>query len=768
MDEEKDKENRLLVAVRLRPISKKEMEKENVHICARVIDEHTILMTDPIDEYGDDVLRRDRQKERVYNYDYVFSEEVDQEELFHKTTKNLISSVIQGFNATAFAYGATGAGKTYTMLGTESNPGIMALTLRHLFEKVEVENADGNMEVNLSYMEIYNEQIRDLLSGKPEYLDLREDPHRGVIIPGITTFSAESAEDVLSFLHKGNKFRTCESTGANEVSSRSHAILQVVVSHKSVNLKGHRTERFGKLSMIDLAGSERAAETNNRGIRMIEGASINRSLLALANCINALGADGKRGKYVNYRDSKLTRLLKDSLGGNCRTVMIANISPASVHFDETHNTLKYASRARLIKTKLNQQITYKYAPQLQQAQSEYGDPKGYKTKSRPMTTSTATSTARRQPRALANISDDVNVSLDGINRSRNTAELEEFVSSLDILFKEHLDIQFKLVECELELNRNSLLLKKYQTDLFKLEKISSNESQYKNNKSFEINWEKIGVKVKFSIDQIKKIMKSLNSVKSKYWAQFSTTGDKINSLHQNIPKSFEKRAKQFLQLYIKAHYMKIENIATKANHNQSDITLNDKDSLIQTLLKQIQCSEQIKKCQHKLLNDNNIKIPLNLRTLYFEYDSIGFDEGHLKINSESSDNVTVSNDMINSEETLSASKESIVDAAPKDQNDESYERRSVPKRFSKSSYDLPQIIGSKKKGFNESGSRKEKGKEINLPELNRKVYNRTVNWNSRQKDSELENSREQTIDDADDDYYFKEKNKKCKRNRNYR
>jgi kinesin family protein 18/19 len=109
--------------------------------------------------------------------------------------------------------------------------------------------------VSLSYLEIYNENIRDLLSGRPEYLELREDPYRGVVVSGISTVSAESANDVLGFLHKGNKYRTCEATGANEVSSRSHAILQVVVSHKSTNAKGHRTEKFGKLSMIDLAGS---------------------------------------------------------------------------------------------------------------------------------------------------------------------------------------------------------------------------------------------------------------------------------------------------------------------------------------------------------------------------------------------------------------------------------------------------------------------------------------------------------------------------------
>lgn len=150
----------------------------------------------------------------------------------------------------------------------------------------------------------------------------------------------------------GNGNRTTESTDANEASSRSHAVFQIKVSHRS-KASGIRAEvSVGKLSLIDLAGSERASKTNNRGIRMIEGANINRSLLALGNCINALHDNQMRNKenYIPYRDSKLTRLLKDSLGGNCRTVMIANIGGGHSSFEETHNTLKYANRAKNIKT----------------------------------------------------------------------------------------------------------------------------------------------------------------------------------------------------------------------------------------------------------------------------------------------------------------------------------------------------------------------------------------------------------------------------------
>ena len=176
--------------------------------------------------------------------------------------------------------------------------------------------------------------------------------NQGTAISGVTEHKAESTEQIMSLLFMGNKRRTTEATNANQTSSRSHAIFQVNVNSKP-KTKGYQVENFlGKLSLIDLAGSERGTVTENRGIRLLEGAKINRSLLALANCINALGDKSKKGSFVPYRDSKLTRLLKDSLGGNSKTVMITNISPASSQIEETLNTLKYASRAKNIKVKV--------------------------------------------------------------------------------------------------------------------------------------------------------------------------------------------------------------------------------------------------------------------------------------------------------------------------------------------------------------------------------------------------------------------------------
>eukprot|EP00438_Fugacium_kawagutii_P021006 Skav228371 [mRNA] locus=scaffold1981:243451:245610:+ [translate_table: standard] len=225
----------------------------------------------------------------------------------------------------------------------------MLLTLRDLFSEVANQKSSLHFEIKCSFLEVYNENVRDLLRPDSDFLDIREDPVKGMCVAGISEVGGlESAEEIMALLHQGNKNRTTEATGANVTSSRSHAVLQVMVHQRDRTADIVAHVNLGKLSMIDLAGSERASQTNNKGMRMIEGANINRSLLALGNCITALSS---AVAFVPYRDSKMTRLLKDSLGGNCRTVMIANVSPCHINYEDTHNTLKYANRAKNIKTK---------------------------------------------------------------------------------------------------------------------------------------------------------------------------------------------------------------------------------------------------------------------------------------------------------------------------------------------------------------------------------------------------------------------------------
>lgn len=214
------------------------------------------MIYDPTDDYFEDILRKERKREKVYTFDHVFGDKDGQTDIFNSCVKNQIEAAMSGYNATVFAYGATGAGKTYTMMGTETKPGIMYLTLNTIFQRIsdKSNNDGGKYKISISYLEIYNEKIRDLLINKSENLELQEDPSKGVLVAGISYVSIQSLAKTIKLLRKGNRNRIQESTGANVTSSRSHAVLQIFISHKSTD-KGMR---FSKLSLIDLAGSGNA------------------------------------------------------------------------------------------------------------------------------------------------------------------------------------------------------------------------------------------------------------------------------------------------------------------------------------------------------------------------------------------------------------------------------------------------------------------------------------------------------------------------------
>ncbi|KAL9006847.1 MAG: hypothetical protein Q9188_000378 [Gyalolechia gomerana] len=298
-----------------------------------------------------------RSKDQTFGFDRVFDENTSQAEVYESTTRDLLDSVLDGYNATVFAYGATGCGKTHTITGTAQQPGVIFLTMQELFERIADRTNEKVTEVSLSYLEIYNETIRDLLvpGGSKQGLMLREDANQAVSVAGLSSHHPQNVQEVMDMIVRGNEYRTMSPTEANATSSRSHAVLQINVSQKDRNADVNEPHTMATLSIIDLAGSERASATKNRGERLTEGANINKSLLALGSCINAL-CDPKKRNHVPYRNSKLTRLLKFSLGGNCKTVMIVCISPSSQHFDETQNTLRYANRAKNIQTKVTRNV----------------------------------------------------------------------------------------------------------------------------------------------------------------------------------------------------------------------------------------------------------------------------------------------------------------------------------------------------------------------------------------------------------------------------
>ncbi|VDK86471.1 unnamed protein product [Litomosoides sigmodontis] len=286
---------------------------------------------------------------KVFTFDSVYDPQSKQLDLYDETFRHLVDSVLEGFNGTIFAYGQTGTGKTFTMEGVPDDPelrGVIPNAYHHIFQHI-AQSRNQQYLVRASYLEIYQEEIRDLLSRDPKMrLELRERPDVGVYVKDLSSFVTKSVAEIERVMSVGHANRTVGKTNMNEHSSRSHAIFMVTVECSESGLDGQNHIRVGRLNLVDLAGSERQSKTGSHGTRFKEATKINLSLSALGNVISAL-VSGKN-THVPYRDSKLTRLLQDSLGGNSRTVMVANIGPASYNYEETLSTLRYANRAKKI------------------------------------------------------------------------------------------------------------------------------------------------------------------------------------------------------------------------------------------------------------------------------------------------------------------------------------------------------------------------------------------------------------------------------------
>ncbi|KAK9890310.1 hypothetical protein WA026_010413 [Henosepilachna vigintioctopunctata] len=312
--------------------------------------------------------------DKSFTYDYVFDTDSCQDEVYNKCVASLVESSLEGYNATVLAYGQTGSGKTYTMgsgfevdLG-QDQIGIIPRAIHHLFDSIDnrIQNARENgsvapeFKITAQFMELYNEEVIDLFNpgyNREKVYKIHEDPCGGIQVKGVTFKNVVSANEALQFLRLGALSRTTASTQMNTQSSRSHAIFTLHIKQQrlvpSSDSNINEFETFtAKFHFVDLAGSERLKRTGATGERAKEGISINCGLLALGNVISALGDKSKKALHIPYRDSKLTRLLQDSLGGNSQTVMIACVSPSDRDFMETLNTLKYANRARNIKNKI--------------------------------------------------------------------------------------------------------------------------------------------------------------------------------------------------------------------------------------------------------------------------------------------------------------------------------------------------------------------------------------------------------------------------------
>ncbi|KAI8588190.1 P-loop containing nucleoside triphosphate hydrolase protein [Geranomyces variabilis] len=332
------------VVVRCRPFSEKEKAAGHSNVVTINKEAATVGIIDP--KAPNDPLPK------TFTFDSVFDIQSTQQEVYNKTARPIVESVLAGYNGTIFAYGQTGTGKTFSMEGIRDVPelrGIIPNAFEHIFAEISMAEKTTQFLVRASYLEIYNEDIIDLLNPKAGKLEVKERADTGIYVKDLRTFVIKDVEEMDRLMSFGNKNRSVGATEMNATSSRSHSIFSITVEASEKKPDGEEHIRAGKLHLVDLAGSERQGKTGATGERLKEAAKINLSLSALGNVISAL-VDGK-SSHIPYRDSKLTRLLQDSLGGNAKTLMVATMSPASYNYDETVSTLRYANRTKNIKNK---------------------------------------------------------------------------------------------------------------------------------------------------------------------------------------------------------------------------------------------------------------------------------------------------------------------------------------------------------------------------------------------------------------------------------
>eukprot|EP00288_Rhodomonas_lens_P002224 CAMPEP_0177731524 /NCGR_PEP_ID=MMETSP0484_2-20121128/22603_1 /TAXON_ID=354590 /ORGANISM="Rhodomonas lens, Strain RHODO" /LENGTH=972 /DNA_ID=CAMNT_0019244655 /DNA_START=136 /DNA_END=3050 /DNA_ORIENTATION=- len=360
------------VAVRVRPFNQREKDR-NAKLCVRMLDKSTTLVNP---EDG---------KEKTFTFDYSYwshdgqAEQPDgynkcagpglgsngatyhdQQAVFDDLGQGVLNNAYEGFNSCLFAYGQTGSGKSYSMVGYGTNKGIVPITCDEIFKKIELNDQPDKFQfqVTIQMLEIYNEQVRDLFAKTSPSggLKVRMNPKSGVEVVGLTEWPVASYKEIDERIETATKNRTVAATNMNATSSRAHTVVTITYTQLEINAKGpgKHSEKKAKMNLVDLAGSERAESTGATGDRLKEGAAINLSLTMLGNVITALAEKSnhpKKNVLVPYRESKLTCILQDALGGNAKTIMICALSPADINFDETLGTLRYADRAKQIKNK---------------------------------------------------------------------------------------------------------------------------------------------------------------------------------------------------------------------------------------------------------------------------------------------------------------------------------------------------------------------------------------------------------------------------------
>ena len=579
-------------------LDSKQLSKKSI---LQVENNNTCYLQDPNDEngYGKNI--------KAFPFNHIFTEKDDNKLIFEKIIKKLVDNILLGFNSTALAYGVTGTGKTHTMFGdiyqnNNSEKGICIYAVEYLFNKLNLEKQ--KFIIKISYLEIYNEQVIDLLTETQsnEGIMIIEDPNKGVIVPELTEKIVIDSGQVLNYLKLGNKRRTMGSTGINQFSSRSHAIMEINIEQKTKN-KNKEEIINSKLLFVDLAGSEKGGM--EKGIRREEGSNINKSLLALGKSINILADKSKKGSFVPYRDSKLTRLLKDSLGGNISTIMIACVSPSPLSYEETNSTLKYATRANKIEKKVTKNIresdqyTSQYKEIISSLKNEISQLKDI------IKNQHLLMKLKPSEKKIINNENEDNILYDDFFNADEMLKLENNNNFLDISINKDDDTQ-KVLNCNFDAYENILNSN--------LDNLRQDEFEDFEKKMEGLYFDKIALE-----DKIRKgikdteINEKYNIIRTFYEKFIELINDKlIENIEQNLILKFN--LKEILEL----------NETNNSNLNKSleQFNFNNKDEKIKDEIenyKKIICDNEKEKKKIEESLENNLKIKNFLEKLLFKF-----------------------------------------------------------------------------------------------------------------------------------------------------
>ncbi|XP_050745494.1 kinesin-like protein KIF19 isoform X3 [Drosophila biarmipes] len=496
----------------------------------------------------------------------------------------------------------------------------MVRAIEDIFSHIESAEADS-CRVSISYLEIYNELIRDLLNpGGP--LELRED-HRGqrITVAGLSEITTSSRKEVVSLLLKGNKARTMEPTAANQTSSRSHALLSIMVQARTP-----LGTKQGRLFLTDLAGSERAKKTKNRGKRLQEGAHINRSLLALGNVINGLSGGAR---YVNYRDSKLTRLLKEALSGRCKTVMIAHVAPESKHRDETKNTLVYADRANSITTKLQNSVyidefkdfpTKHYQSLVSELRDEVSRLRTKMLTERPRSGAAAVA-AKAAAAASAGGSEGAAGSEPGQQEDeQRKTELRYLREQIVLTFKQQMKLRRKLLEAEshllgleLDAERQHMIISHWQGRIGKLyDAVGDDDIESEGSVALKNAWGELAA--------IEKETRRYKEIRERTEHELEQCRQKGVKLEDELPERISSdEERELLALLCRVHELEADKVSLQAERLARQAELRRRDLQLLRAERQRRLCEDIISSQRRLIEEGNVDLPDELRELYGLY-----------------------------------------------------------------------------------------------------------------------------------------------------